>query len=531
MNAPLLPMPALVAPSGRLAPAGWLVAALFGLAATALVLYATSEWGAGVSPDSVGYVAAARSLAAGQGWRTIDGRPVVIYPPGLATFLGGIALAGPDPAVAVRYVNALAFGLTVLLAAAWLLVRLRSPALAVLGAAAVLLSQPLLFDATMAWTEAGFVLLTVLCLAAPGRHLANGGTAPVLAAGLWAGLACVTRYAGAPLLPVVLVVIALRRADPWRLRLLRGATFTALALLPVGLWLLRNLRLEGSAFGGRHAGSGDLLGVLTASGRLVAAWFVPPAGTAGFHGAALAGLGAAVLLAAVGLWAGRRRESAPVPWRPLAPWLLFGALYWLFIVAVKSRIGNLEPRYLDPLAVPLVLLLFTLLDRALASGSAGLPYPRAFAAALPLCVLLWVGAYPAPMALGYAALAHKGGVPGYSAAYWHDRPIVRALTTLRPDGYILSNAPALVYWMTGSPASSLPSRDGARGAVIRRLTDHVAAHLAAGERVYVILVRVQQRPMLTDPRELNALFEMRLLWNDPGGSGAILRVASVRNPP
>lgn len=528
MNAPPPPPWALVAPSGRLAPPGWLAAALIGLAGTALALYATSRWGPGISPDSVGYVAAARSFAAGQGWLSYNGHPVIVQPTGLATVLGLVALAGPDPAASVGPVNALAVGLTLFACAAWLLARLRSPVLALLGATTLLLFQPLLFVATMAWSEALFLLWATLCLMAAERYRAGGTAGPLVLAGLLAGLACVTRYAGAPLIPAVLVLVALRRGDPWRPRLIRGALFSVLALLPVGLWLLRNLVVAGTMFGSRHEGTGDVAGVLAESARVVRTWLLPAHGTAGVHGLAVAALAAVVLLAGAGLWAGRQRRVDPGPWPPLAAWLLFGAIYWAFIVAVKTRIGGLEIRYLDPLVVPLIFALLAVLDRALAAGRAALPFPRVYAAALPLALLLWLGAHPAPMALGYADLAHRSGVPGYTADYWRDRPIVRALSRLEPDGYVLSNAPDLVYWLTGTPAAWLPLRDEAKGPAARRLTAPVAARLAAGEPVYVILVRHEKRPHLADLPELDALFVLEVLWADPGRSGAILRVAALR---
>ena len=47
---------------------GWAIVAGLTVAAVALVLVNTSRYGAGISPDSTSYVAAARNLLAGRGY-------------------------------------------------------------------------------------------------------------------------------------------------------------------------------------------------------------------------------------------------------------------------------------------------------------------------------------------------------------------------------------------------------------------------------------------------------------------------------
>ena len=78
-----------------------------------LVLQTTPE-GLGLSDDSIAYVAGARSLLAGQGYREAwlaSNGPVTHFPPGFSAALALVGLTGIDPLRGARFVNALLFGL------------------------------------------------------------------------------------------------------------------------------------------------------------------------------------------------------------------------------------------------------------------------------------------------------------------------------------------------------------------------------------------------------------------------------------
>ena len=83
---------------------GLLLLAIIG---TLLILRATPE-GLGLSDDSIAYIAGARSLLAGQGYREAwlaSNQPVTHFPPGFSSVLAFFGLFGPDPLHAARFVN------------------------------------------------------------------------------------------------------------------------------------------------------------------------------------------------------------------------------------------------------------------------------------------------------------------------------------------------------------------------------------------------------------------------------------------
>lgn len=108
----------------------------------------------GLTPDSVAYVAAARSLANGHGLTLPGGGPMIHFPPLYPALLAAAGLvAGVDPLVAATWLNVALFGANVLLIGGVLARTLRSPGLAVFGTFAALTTLPMLRVHSMAWSE------------------------------------------------------------------------------------------------------------------------------------------------------------------------------------------------------------------------------------------------------------------------------------------------------------------------------------------------------------------------------------------
>lgn len=90
-----------------------LTLSLLAVAGTFLVLRATPE-GLGLSDDSIAYIAGARSMLAGDGYREAwleSNQPVTHFPPGFSSVLAFFGLFGLDPLRGTRFVNALLFGI------------------------------------------------------------------------------------------------------------------------------------------------------------------------------------------------------------------------------------------------------------------------------------------------------------------------------------------------------------------------------------------------------------------------------------
>ena len=86
---------------------------LIAVSGVVLILRATPN-GLGLSDDSIAYIAGARSMAAGDGYREAwlaSNQPVTHFPPAFSSVLACLGRFGIDPLRAVRWVNALLFGL------------------------------------------------------------------------------------------------------------------------------------------------------------------------------------------------------------------------------------------------------------------------------------------------------------------------------------------------------------------------------------------------------------------------------------
>ena len=88
----------------------------------ASVIWSLSRWGLGTSPDSIVYIAGARSLADGTGFSLISsgGNPVPIaqYPPAFSGALAILSAIGVDPLDGAAILNAAVLAVNTCLSAA-----------------------------------------------------------------------------------------------------------------------------------------------------------------------------------------------------------------------------------------------------------------------------------------------------------------------------------------------------------------------------------------------------------------------------
>ncbi len=226
----------------------FLTLGLLALGGMSLILYATPE-GLALYDDSIAYIAGARSILSGNGYREAwlaSNQPVTHFPPVFPITLAFIGISGMDPLRAVWFLNAFLFGANIFLCGVigWRMTQsqLAGAALALLvfvnaslfNAHADAMSEPLYIFFTLA----AFLTFDFGCKTSNAKWLA--------AAGVLTSLAYLTRYAGLALLATFFAAVILLQ-DGWRQRLKNAGIFLA-GFLPLAFaWSIRNKLLADNA--------------------------------------------------------------------------------------------------------------------------------------------------------------------------------------------------------------------------------------------------------------------------------------------
>ena len=433
-----------------------LIALVAGLG-TAHILVRTATYGAAVSADSINYLSTAINFLGGEGWRDFTGTPLTLWPPLFPLLLAVSGWVGIDPLAAGRFINATAFGLTILVAGGWLRSHLRSRLLVLAATATIAASLPLTLFASRFATDPLFVLFTLLALLHLASFLHRRPAASLWWAAGFTALAALTRYAGVVLIGTG-VLLLLPRA-----RLKQTLGFGAISSLPLLAVLGLNWAVSGDltqATGDRTDPSGQSLSAgLSQTVDVFGEWVVPPNAPDGLAyllwlAVGLVGLaGAAVVLYTTRMRSDDSRydqEAGPQScWLgPAVPFGVFALIYLVFMVAIVPftvRQG-IDSRYLLPVYVPLLLMAVLLLDRFLSIEAAG----RMVAIRHGLASLVLLGAFAH---IGFSAhsnliiTARIGYIDWtYSASYWQHSETLNYIRDNPINGRIYSNNAFLAWF-------------------------------------------------------------------------------------
>ena len=423
-------------------------------------------------------------------------------PPLFPLTLAFAGLFGLDAVEAAGYVNAAAFGLTVLATAMWLRSRVRSRFLVVWAGCVCALAPPLTYFAAEAMTEALFILFVTLSLFALDRFLESGKPAPFYLGASCAALASASRYPGIVLAAAAAPLLLLRSGAALPARARNAAVFAGAAAAPICLWLLRNflvgiplIDLNHQVFtpvGSLHSATAEFLKwLLGASGF---AWLQKGAATVfGIDIARNADAGGVFLKIAVllALAAGTgfairllRRQGYLPSWRIIAVPAVFAAAYALFLTVVLPLINlQLNRRFLAPLYVPALVAATAVLSEFLrrAEGKGAAPARNAAvrrrlqsfwrkgnrssgaraarnapAFVFKLCLCLWLGQQ---VFANYGDIRHRiENGSGYASREWNGSDVVRYMKSRPRESCVWSTEPRALYFMTapGPPHHDLP---------------------------------------------------------------------------
>ncbi|MBV9170489.1 MAG: hypothetical protein JOZ81_10435 [Chloroflexi bacterium] len=436
----------------------------FAVLAGVSVLY-TTPYGTGSGFDQATYIGAARNLLSGQGlsipWGVDAGKSLTQFPPLFPVTLAAIGAAGVDPWQGARYVNAFLRIVDVLLAAAIALRIQPGILVAPLVTAFVLCcSVHMVFVFGSAWSEPLFLALALSSLYLLARFLESGSLRLLGACAVVMAAATLTRYVGLALVATGCIILLWRGRGPLAVRAPIAGGFGAIALLPLGLWFVRNAVVAGSIAGARTMGWHSLPTTqLTAGMFTLLDWIVPSAIASRFVtpqgeiSAAGAGLVVAAILMGVFLALGHGRlllVASPLSF----VLLIFMVVYTVCVLAsmlLFDDLTQLDSRILSPVYVCLAVLLGAYGGRALTDSWRS---RRALRPALATVVALFVTAF----GIRFGVLVHRLHTEGvmYSNLDWLTSPTMSGLSRLPGDATVFSNAPDAIYLLANRSVLEIP---------------------------------------------------------------------------
>ena len=218
-----------------------------GLVGVAIIIY-TTDWGIGLfGRDSFNYISAARNLAQGYGYVFVNENnillPITHYPPLLAIILAGFEFLHIDALVAVRFFNALLFGISAILTGILIYRTTKSKGFSLLGM--VLFLSAAIFIELHSWamSEPLFMFFTLLGFLLFDKYINRNNLALLIGLSIVLGLCFLARYVGiANILSITLSLLVLGKAN-LRKRLFDAAIIAILGITPVLLWTYRNFML------------------------------------------------------------------------------------------------------------------------------------------------------------------------------------------------------------------------------------------------------------------------------------------------
>lgn len=425
-------------------PALWIAVAIL-LAATLAALLSSYRFGANQTSDSAVYLSSADSPVRGIQLTTNVGEPagtpLTHYPPLYPILLASAKATGIGFLHAAAAIDLLAYFCSAL-GVYWFLVRSEKPAWAVIAVLLLVCAGPIYYADSLVGPDGPAVALMILAMCLASEYLRKGELRILLFCGITLAAALLLRYVCAAFIGAACLAVFLGERATWRQRFRSTIILGAVSSIPLGIVLLINRLLAGSATD-RHAQIhlvksstlGDLADNLSA---VFLPYQLPVWLRCGLLGAA------AVLVIRSAMSRQRLGQAVRVA-------AIFLGAYLLFLLVSMSLFDAATPfddRILAP-AVALICILGTMLV-AMAWERSSSRLGRV-ATALMLLAGVSVEASHARAVLKISAQA--GSAEHLRAQYSALLPTIQRLSK---NAAIYSNVPFDLYLVTGRNARTLP---------------------------------------------------------------------------
>ena len=426
---------------------------------SSFLLFYSTKWGIGTSPDSASYIGVASNLLSGKGLTVPYGnppdQPLTFYPPLYPIFLSLGGILGDPILQSSRWLHAILISANLFLF--WLFLRKLTPSS--MPSLSTILLIPLAISPLfinihiMAWSEGLFLLMGFAGLFLVAKGLSKEQKRLVFSGGILLGLASLTRYSGLALIVTVTAAIFLFHEGKVRKKVI----YTIYAALP-GLILITFWAMWTFVSSGNIASRSfdfHLIGIKQLQQGLdtIANWFLIPLRLPGILKLGI--LASIIIPLMVILLKGLNKFT------PEAKWIItilatFSVSYTIFLVVSISFIDAntpLDDRILSPFFVTLWLLMAAGIGQFL---SVLRSTPTRKILIVSLVVIVFCGVVFTKQITIFQS-NHVFGV-GFSQLKWRESKLINELEQLHPDLVIYTNSPEAVYLLTGKSSIPLPRK-------------------------------------------------------------------------
>jgi 4-amino-4-deoxy-L-arabinose transferase-like glycosyltransferase len=434
---------------------------LISLIGVLLVLQATPE-GAVLSDDSIAYIAGARSIVAGNGYREAwlaSNQPVTHFPPALPAVLASFGFLGIGPLNAVRWVNALLFGASafVLGILAWRMTPSLTAGLVLAGL--FVLSGDLLQVYAAAMSEPLFIFLSLLAIWTFDLYYERNRHWWLGACATFVGIAYLTRYSGLALIATFAAALLILPGR-WKDKLILSALFVAGTLPWILAWTIRNRLVAENATNRILAWHPITTENISIGLRTVSEFLIPVEAwrMVIFKRPLIIEVLIVLILGAVLVWLGIRTwrylTDKVVKEKGVGEVISFTTALYLFAylasIASSMLMFDAATKFkLRILAPAFVCLLILLIYFGVWLRGRNRPL-------VVVLTFVFVGLF-AYKQINTVSFLSRGGL-GYASFQWYDSKAMAYLRELPPDIHIYTDEPGAVHLYTGRGNFVLPDR-------------------------------------------------------------------------
>ena len=432
---------------------------LFSLAGILFLWIVTSPWGLGLSPDSGGYLSAARGLLEGRGlvepsrWnQTI---PLLNFPPLFPTLLAGIGWFRLDPLEGAKILHLFLFGINIAGAGWFTFYATRSGGASLWASFFMLVSWVILEIHAMVWSEPAFIFFGFLGLFLLSLYLDEKGKDVFL----WAsaasfGLAFLTKYSGISFVATGILAILFLGEDLLLKKIKNCLVLGAVSSLGMAGWLLRNHLKAGRSTELSLYFEPYVWNDFRQTVSCISMWLLPENFPPWVRGTVLT---VALLLLGLATAVFIRKKKKEEKRSTVFPWvlLLFSACFVGTYFLTTTFMGEqpLDNRGLSPVFIAgliYVLVIGNHLRRILAPKSCLRISLTSLTLLLAVSYLVRGGAW--------ALHAEREGL-GYAGKQWKTSETVQALKRLPSDVPIYTNAVDVAYLLARRLSSPIPAKE------------------------------------------------------------------------